>query len=89
MAGSFASGVNFALMAFHILIMDTTSERVGAKKAGKSFLVRYAFLIIWSLLMMIVVKVELVTYCISLLSAQFAIILHHLYVAFKDKFRDI
>jgi len=84
MAGSFASAVNFLIMAFHIINMNTTVERVGANKASKSYIFRYLFLIVWSLFIMIVVKAEIISYCISLLSAQFAIILHHLYTAFRQ-----
>jgi uncharacterized protein YhhL (DUF1145 family) len=45
---------------------------------------RYVFLIVWSVLVLSFIKPNLATYCVSLLAAQFAIVIHHLYTAFKN-----
>jgi len=79
MAGSFASAVNFGLMAFHTESMVLQGGKAGSKRASKSFVFRYLFLILWSIFVLIVIKPNVMTYCLGLLASQLSIILYHIY----------
>ena len=78
-AGSFAAAVNFLFLAFHTENMILTGGKSGGKRAGRSFIFRYLFLIVWSLFILIVIKPNIVTYCLGLLSAQLAMVIYQIY----------
>jgi hypothetical protein len=79
MAGSLASAVSFWLKARLVFSLSPTESKDNVKRASKAFMLRYLFLIVWSVLIMTLVKPDLITYCMSLLSAQIAIVIHHIY----------
>ncbi|MBC8385980.1 MAG: ATP synthase subunit I [Candidatus Cloacimonetes bacterium] len=73
MLGSIASSINFILLARSIrkgLNLEADKSKL---KAVKGTLLRYVFLIVYSILIMIIIKPNILTFGISLLSAQIAI----------------
>jgi hypothetical protein len=84
MTGSLASAVCFYLKARLIFSLDPNDGKANMKKVAAGFLLRYLFLIVWSLLIILLVRPDLIVYCLSLLSAQIAIVIHHIYVAIKN-----
>ena len=79
MAGSLASAVSFWLKARLILSLSPNDSKDNNKRASKAFMFRFLFLICWSVLILSLEKPDLITYCISLFSAQIAIVIHHIY----------
>jgi hypothetical protein len=83
-AGSFASAVNFYLMAMNTMSLKGDGLSSNAIKVSKLFLLRYAFLIMWSIFIMLFLKPNLGLYCVALFSAQLAVILYQGYLLLKD-----
>ena len=79
MTGSFAAAVNFLFLAFHTENMIYQGGKSGGKRARASFLFRYLFLAVWSLFIMMVVKPNIITYCLGLLAAQLSIVIYQIY----------
>jgi len=82
MTGSLASAVNFWFMAQKALqLSPENSHKANAIKTSKVFVFRYAFLIGWSAFVLVVIKPELIAFCLGLLAAQLAVVLYHVYNA--------
>jgi hypothetical protein len=77
--GSFASGVNFYLMARRTLSLSDSYLGASVKGISKFYAIRYLLLIIWSVLVIMLLKPELIVYCLALLSAQFAVVVYQVY----------
>ena len=82
--GSFASAVNFWFMAMHTLSLDPVYAKANVANTTKKLLLRFLFLIVWSVLVLLFVKPELVTFCLGLLAAQIAIFMYHIYYSIKN-----
>ena len=82
MAGSLASAVNFWFLAQKVMhISPKTNTKSGAMNSvSKVFILRFMVLVAWAVFVMLVLKPDLVTFCIGLLATQFAIFIHHVYI---------
>lgn len=78
-SGSVASAVNFWFMARHTIDLMPQQSQENVKKISKIFLFRYFFIVLWSLLILIFVKPDLISYCLGLLSAQISIVAYQCY----------
>lgn len=78
-AGSLASAVNFWLMAKNTLDLQQSDSQANVKKISKLFLLRYLFLVVWSIFVLTVVKPELMSFCLGLLAAQISVVLFQAY----------
>ena len=83
MTGSLASAVNFWFMARKTLAILPEEGKANAFKTAKLFVIRYMFLIVWSLLILYFLKPELMAYCLGLLAAQIAIFLYQIYLSIR------
>jgi|GEM_PF-1452723 len=83
MAGSLASGVNFWFMAKQTFALMPKNSKANALKTSKIFMFRFLFLILWSVLVLLLLKAELMSYCLGLFSAQIAIVAHQIYHSFR------
>ena len=81
MAGSLASAVNFWFLALKVMhISPKTNTKTGAMNSvSKMFILRFVVLVAWAIFVMLVIKPDLISFCIGLLAAQFAIFIHHVY----------
>jgi len=73
--GSIASAVNFWFMAKNTFALNSDYTNANVKKTSKFFMIRFLFLISWSVLILSLLKPEIITYCVGLFSAQIAIVL--------------
>ena len=82
MTGSFASAVNFWFMALKVMQMspNNNSKNRVLNSASKIFMLRFGLLTVWALFVMLVIKPELIVFCLGLLATQFAIVVHHVYL---------
>ncbi|MCK9328693.1 MAG: hypothetical protein M0Q94_02335 [Candidatus Cloacimonetes bacterium] len=83
-AGSIASAFNFWIMAKNTFALKPDHGNINIKKISKIFLIRYLFLIVWSLFILIVVKPELIVYCFGLFTAQIAIFIYQFWCQLKN-----
>jgi len=79
--GSLASGVNFWFMSQKTTELDPESGKKSIVVImSKAFILRYAFLVIWSVFVILVIKPEMIAYCLGLFAAQFSIVIYHIYI---------
>ncbi len=74
--GSLISGINFFWMATYAsknLVLDENSSKV---KTTKSFFIRYLVLLVYSVLVMIIIKPDPISFGMGLLAAQISIYLN-------------
>ena len=81
--GAFGSAVNFTLMALNTLGFNSEVGKVNVVKTVKSFAFRFLFLIVWSLLVLFLIKPELLSYCLGLLAAQIMIFFYQIYYSLR------
>jgi len=79
--GSVASAVNFWFLAHKTTALNPEAGRKSvAAIMSKAFILRYAFLIVWSLFVMLYVRPNILAYCLGLFSAQFSLVIYHIYI---------
>jgi len=83
-SGCFASVANFLAMAYSTFAMHPTNIKANMKQISLVFFLRYAFLIGWSVLSLMVFKVHIFSYCVGLLTVQIAVFLHQVYILLKN-----
>ena len=77
--GSIGSGINFYWMgqyAYKNLMLDENSSKV---KTTKSFFIRYLVLLVYSAIVMLIIKPEPISFGLGLLAAQISIYINLIY----------
>jgi len=87
-AGTVASTINFLVMAyatFTLPLPDSPSDTKGSiRRTSLVFFLRYAFLIVWSLVAILVFHFDLVSYCVGLFTSQIAVFLYQVYYVIRN-----
>jgi len=83
-SGCFASTANFLAMAYATFGLHPSNIKANMKQTSLAFFLRYAFLIGWSVLSLLVFKVEIISYCVGLFTVQIAVFLHQAYYLLKN-----
>ena len=79
--GSLASGVNFWFMSQKTSGLDPGSGKKSIVVImSKAFVLRYAFLAVWSVFVILVIKPNMIAYCLGLFAAQFSLVIYHVYI---------
>jgi len=82
--GSIASAINFYWMYRQVNQMNCNNEKESMKNAFLGFNVRYLFLLVWSVVIILLIKPNIILYGVGLLSAQMAIIINTAYETIKN-----
>jgi len=81
-AGSLGSAVNFYFLSRNTMGLGPFSGKSEIKSVSKNLMIRYLFLIVWSVIVILTFGLhrdQVVIYGIALFTAQFAIYLHQAY----------
>jgi hypothetical protein len=86
LAGVVASSVNFYILSHVTFSMNSNSSSANAIRGSKTFFIRFAFLVVWSILVFVLIKPNIILYSVGLLSTQISIILYQIYHYIKNGF---
>jgi hypothetical protein len=82
--GSVASAINFYWLYRQVNQLNCYNEKESTKNAWLGFNLRYMFLLVWSVAVILIIKPNIVLYGVGLLSAQLAIFIHTAYETIKN-----
>jgi hypothetical protein len=78
--GSIASAANFWFMTYKVYRLSPDADSKSAHiNTSKVFMLRFLFLIVWSVFVLAVIRPNVVSFCIGLLAAQVSVFIYHIY----------
>ncbi len=83
--GSVGSGLNFYWLYRKMKASYFVSDKEAVLHSYKGFYLRYLFLIIYSILVVILLKPDIIMFGAGLISVQIVIYLHYFYSLVRDK----
>jgi len=81
--GTVASTINFLIMAYTTFALEPQNVKSGIRYTSLAFFLRYAFLLVWSLVVIMVFHVDLLSYCVGLFTTHISVFLYQAYFVLR------